>query len=71
MKLAGVLFFFTYSCVFRCLHVLALQVRTPRGLCDHSMVTIIDAQTKHHGLLVGGLEHFLFVHILGIVIPTD
>ena len=49
--------------------MLALQVRTPRGLCDHSMVTIIDAQTKHHGLLVGGLEHFS--HILGIVIPTD
>jgi len=23
----------------------------------------------HH--LVGGLEHFLFFHILGIIIPTD
>ena len=22
-------------------------------------------------LLVGGLEHFLFFHILGIIIPTD
>ena len=21
--------------------------------------------------LVGGLEHFLFLHILGIIIPTD
>jgi len=24
-----------------------------------------------HVLLVGGLEHFLFFHILGIIIPTD
>ena len=23
------------------------------------------------GYLVGGLEHFLFFHILGIIIPTD
>jgi hypothetical protein len=22
-------------------------------------------------LLVGGLEHFLFIHVLGIIIPTD
>ena len=25
----------------------------------------------HNNLLVGGLEHFLFSHILGIIIPTD
>jgi len=24
-----------------------------------------------NGSLVGGLEHFLFFHILGIIIPTD
>jgi len=24
-----------------------------------------------HGLLVGGLEHFSFFHILEIIIPTD
>ena len=24
-----------------------------------------------HGGLVGGLEHFLFSHILGIIIPND
>ena len=29
------------------------------------MVMITD------GHLVGGLEHFLFSHILGIIIPTD
>ena len=23
------------------------------------------------GYLVGGLEHFLFFHILGIIVPTD
>ena len=28
---------------------------------------------EYHGIswLVGGLEHFLFFHILGIIIPTD
>ena len=25
----------------------------------------------HHFVLVGGLEHFLFFHLLGIIIPTD
>ena len=25
----------------------------------------------HEGVLVGGLEHVLFFHILGIIIPTD
>ena len=27
-------------------------------------------QTRNHHL-IGGLEHFLFSHILGIIIPTD
>ena len=27
--------------------------------------------TSYNGLLVGGLEHFLFFNILGIIIPTD
>ena len=26
---------------------------------------------EHHRILVGGLEHFLFFHILGIILPTD
>ena len=26
---------------------------------------------NHHFFLVGGLEHFLFSHILGILIPID
>jgi len=26
---------------------------------------------KNRPYLVGGLEHFLFFHILGIMIPTD
>ena len=25
----------------------------------------------YEDILVGGLEHFLFFHILGIIIPTD
>jgi hypothetical protein len=42
---------------------------------------ILEQQTESLGglgglaeqeiLLVGGLEHFLFFHILGIIIPTD
>jgi len=28
-------------------------------------------ELRVHESLVGGLEHFLFFHILGIIIPTD
>ena len=31
----------------------------------------VDQEAKHHLYLVGGLDHFLFFHILGIIIPTD
>ena len=30
-----------------------------------------EAHCMDQPLLVGGLEHFLFSHILGIIIPTD
>ena len=26
---------------------------------------------EHYWLVIGGLEHFLFSHILGIIIPID
>ena len=35
-----------------------------RSAWDHSLLV-------YHHLLVGGLEHFLLFHILGIIIPTD
>ena len=33
--------------------------------------TWADVILRHPGKLVGGLEHVLFSHILGIIIPTD
>jgi hypothetical protein len=33
--------------------------------------TPITVFPMRDSLLVGGLEHFVFFHILGIIIPTD
>jgi hypothetical protein len=36
-----------------------------------SLQTAVENNALTILLLVGGLEHFLFSHILGIIIPTD
>ena len=36
-----------------------------------SVITTGHQMWLEHPLLVGGLEHFLFFHILGIMIPID
>ena len=36
------------------------------GSFPHSLLS-----TSKFSILVGGLDHFLFFHILGIIIPTD
>ena len=41
-------------------------VRTPK-----SMETLLGEEVFNVSYLVGGLEHFLFFHILGITIPID
>jgi hypothetical protein len=39
---------------------------------DHDPISfLLNGYLGYPTILVGGLEHFLFFHILGIVIPTD
>jgi hypothetical protein len=38
--------------------------------CEKPLVWKISYESTRE-ILVGGLEHFLFLHILGIMIPTD
>ena len=52
------------------------QAVWPYGACIWDLTQTIGEEWKTHQdvgefSLVGGLEHFLFVHILGIIIPTD
>jgi hypothetical protein len=37
----------------------------------YSIIQCIYIYTYSIYILVGGLEHFLFFHVLGIIIPTD
>ena len=52
-----------------------MNVDVPRGLivipCHPSLVGLCGAKYGLMYFLVGGLEHFLFSHILGIIIPID
>ena len=41
------------------------------AFCGSPLVSILFADELQIGYLVGGLEHFLFFDILGIIIPTD
>ena len=40
-------------------------------LQDFSCSALSDSPMSSCIILVGGLEHFLFFHILGVIIPTD
>ena len=49
------------------------QQRDYRGLGDPwgLVKNLLEALKRHESYLVGGLEHVLFFHILGIVTPID
>jgi hypothetical protein len=40
-------------------------------LQDFSCSALSDSPMSSCIILVGGLEHFLFFHILGVIIPSD
>ena len=49
----------------------AMKVATrTQAECQVAM-SALASNAEWKALLVGGLEHFLFFHILGIIIPTD
>ena len=43
----------------------------PEGEAHKACALAALAASEHDDILVGGLEHFLFFHILGIMIPID
>ena len=50
--------------------VLVVFPREDHGKENQSLMALI-LKVKNSDFLVGGLEHCLFVHMLGIIIPTD
>ena len=43
----------------------------PEAAHPKKSVQSLSIVFQFHGYLVGGLDHFLFSHILGIIIPVD